>query len=167
METLAQRADAELGLPATALTDPEWRRLANYIAAEYAAGQATGPLILAGHSLGGDDQVRVAKLLNTRGVSVDLLVLIDPNAPPAIPPNVKRCVVIFKSRLSLDAVPIFRGVSARASAPDRTALTNVDLRTAHVGFKTNAIDHFNISQNPGVQDMVLAEIAQVCRPREH
>ena len=104
-------------------------------------------------------------MLHESDIPVDLMILIDPNLPLAIPPNVKRCVNIFKSAPLRDAVPVFRGVRVRAVDARRTRVENIDLRTADPGFDTAAISHFNIASIRAVQDMALAEIAKICPPK--
>jgi len=165
MDVIAQRVDADVGVEATSLANQEWERLASFIRAEHEAGRWSGPLILVGHSIGADDQVRVAKRLNEGNVPVDLLILIDPTVPGVIPFNVSHCVNIFKSHPVLDTVPAFRGIRVRAADPARTLIENIDLRTTEVEFDTRVINHFNITKIKGVQDMVLAEIAKTC-PRK-
>jgi hypothetical protein len=165
MDVIAQRVDAELGVQATSLANQEWTKLASFVRTEHESRRWSGPLILVGHSIGADDQVRVTKRLNAAHVPVDLLILIDPTDPPTIPPNVQHCVNIFKSQPVVDYVPIFRGVKVRAAEPNRTLVENIDLRTTKVEFDTRAINHFNIAKIKGVQDMVLAEIAKDC-PRK-
>ena len=161
IDVLAQRVKSELGVQATSLSDPEWRKIVRHVRSEHAAGRAREPLVLVGHSLGGDDQIRVAKMLNEANIPVDLMILIDANTPPSIPPNVRRCVNIYKSQPLRDALPVFRGVRVRAVDPGRTRVENIDLRTHEVGFETGAISHFNITNARAVQDMALAEIAKV------
>ena len=165
MDVIAQRVDSELGVQATSLANSEWPKLASFIRTEHDAGRWSGPLILVGHSIGADDQIRVAKRLNEWNVSVDLLILIDPTVPGLISPNVKHCVNIFKSHPGLDTVPAFRGVKVGSTDPARTLTENINLRTTEVEFDTGLINHFNITKIKGVQDMVLAEIVQAC-PRK-
>lgn len=162
MDVIATRAQSELGVHAISLGNPEWRKLATYIATEYHAGRLNEPLVLVGHSIGADDQVRVARALSGANVPVDLLLLIDPTIPPHIPPNVIRCVNLYKSHPVTDPVPAFRGVRVIADDPNRTLIENVNLRRTDVGFDTSAINHFNIAKVRGLQDMVLAEIAKAC-----
>jgi hypothetical protein len=166
MDVIAQRVDSELGVQATSLANPEWEKLASFVTTEYEAGRWSGPLILVGHSIGSDDQIRVAKRLNRANVPIDLLILIDPTVPPVIPPNVRHCVNIFKSHPGLDTVPAFRGIKVRAADPARTLVENINLRTTKVEFDTRVINHFNIAKIKGVQDMVLAEIARACPPKK-
>jgi surfactin synthase thioesterase subunit len=151
---------------ATSFANPEWEKLASFVRTEHEAGRWSGPLILVGHSIGSDDQIRVAKRLNRANVPVDLLILIDPTVPPVIPPNVRHCVNIFKSHPGLDTVPAFRGIKVRAADPARTLVENINLRTTKVEFDTRVINHFNIAKIKGVQDMVLAEIARACPPKK-
>ena len=165
MDVIVQRIDAELGVQATSLGNQEWQKLASFVRTEHEAGRWSGPLILVGHSIGADDQVRVAKRLNQENVPVDLLILIDPTVPPVIPPNVRHCVNIFKSHPGLDTIPAFRGIKVRAADPARTLVENTNLRRTKVEFDTRVINHFNIAKIKGVQDMVLAEIAKAC-PRK-
>ena len=165
MDVVAQRATSELGVHAISVSNPEWRKSAAYVITEYTAGRWSGPLVLIGHSIGCDDQIRVAKLLNARGISVELLILLEANTPPVIPPNVKRCVNIFKSKPVLDIVPVFRGVKVRAEDPSHTRVENIDMRKTDLGFDTRPVNHVNIAKIKGIQDMVLAEIAKTC-PRK-
>jgi hypothetical protein len=162
MDAIAQRVEKELGVHATSLANQEWRKLVVYLTAEHNAGRWYGPLVLVGHSYGCDDQVRVSRQLNEKGIAVDLLLLVDPTTPGSIPPNVKRCVDIYKSHPGTDALPFFRGIKVEAADPSRTLITNIDLRRTDVGFATGMIDHFNIAKVSGVQDMVLAEIKKTC-----
>ena len=165
MDVIAQRVDSELGVEATSLANSEWQKLTSFVRREHEAGRWSGPLILVGHSIGADDQIRVAKRLNEGSIPIDLLILIDPTDPPTIPPNVRHCVNIFKSQPVVDYAPIFRGIKVRIVDPTQTLIENIDLRRTEVGFDTRVINHFNIAKIKGVQDMVLTEIAKAC-PRK-
>lgn len=165
MDVIAGRLQNEVGVHATSLANQEWKTLAAYIVAEHKAGRWSEPLVLVGHSYGCDDQVRVSKRLHENGISVDLLVLVDPTTPGSVPSNVKRCVDIYKSHPGTDVLPFFRGIRVKAADSSRTQVTNIDLRLTDVGFSTAIIDHFNIAKIPGVQDMVLAEVRKTCLPR--
>src|SRR5262249_31749015 len=148
------------------LANQEWTKLAWFVRAEHESGRWSGPLILVGHSIGADDQIRVAEQLNQGSIPVDLLILIDPTDPPTVPSNVRRCINIFKSQPMVDYVPIFRGIKVHATDPTKTRIENIDLRLTKVEFDTHVINHFNIAKSEGVQDMVLAEIAKACPPRK-
>lgn len=164
IDAIAQRAASQLDVQAVSSSYSEWRNLAREIIRERAPGEQ-GALILIGHSFGGDCQIRIAKLLNEANIKVDLMFLIDPNSPRPLPPNVHRCINIYKSNPRRDSLPFFRGVSVRARDPSRTEVQNIDLRTSDLGFETAAIDHFNITDVKAIQDAALAEIAKLCRRR--
>ena len=164
MDTITVRSEREIGIRTTTLSDPDWDALSHYLIAQYKAEQLPRPLILIGHSLGADDQIHVAEMLHRQGISVDLLILVDPDAPVPIPANVKRCVDIYKSHPATDILPVFRGTKARAVDPSKTDLVNINVRTAGLGFSVDDVNHITIDKKPEVQEMVLAEIKKTCFP---
>jgi hypothetical protein len=92
---------------------------------------------------------------------VDLLVLIDPVTPPAVPNNVKRVYCVYMSHPLTDWYPAWRGVPA--SVEDKsTPITNIDLRTTDVGFDVSGITHPNIEKSEGVHNMVMEQIKMAC-----
>ena len=162
MDQLAQQVNKEVA--AVSVADEEWLRLQGFLKEEKKAGRLNGPLVLVGHSWGADDQIRVAEDLKQAGITVDLLLVVDPVTPPAIPDNIKKVVCIYKSHPASDSIPFWRGVPIdpkTAKAP----VTNINLREAPVGFDTTLIDHVNIEKSEGVHQMVLAEIRKVCPER--
>jgi hypothetical protein len=165
MDVLADEIDTQGGTPAVSVADEEWRRLKGWLIEEHNAGQIHEPLVLLGHSWGADDMIRVCDELKQEHISVDLLVLIDPVTPSPVPANVKRVYCIFKSHPVTDGVPFWRGVSAAVADPHVTSITNIDLRTANVGFDTSVIDHINIEKSAGVHQMVMDQIKLVCPTR--
>jgi pimeloyl-ACP methyl ester carboxylesterase len=162
MDSLASEIDTEVGAPAVSVADEEWHRLKNWIVQHHKKGEINEPLVLLGHSWGADDVIRVAEYLQSNDIQVDLLVLIDPVTPPAIPTNVKRAYCVYKSHPVTDAMPFWRGVSAYVADPAVTPLVNIDLRTTDVGFDTSAVDHINIEKSAGVHQMVMDEIRKTC-----
>jgi hypothetical protein len=162
MDTLAEKVDKEVA--AVSVADEEWRRLKGFLINERKAGRLNEPLVLVGHSYGADDQIRVASELKEAGITVDLLLVVDPVTPPAISDNVKRVVCIYKSHPETDSIPAWRGVPIDPTTC-KAPLVNINLRTAPVGFDTKLIDHVNIEKSDGVHAMVLAEIRKVCPER--
>jgi pimeloyl-ACP methyl ester carboxylesterase len=165
MDALADEIDKQVGAPAVSVADEEWRRLKGWLIQEHDKGQIQEPLVLLGHSWGADDMIRVSEELKAQHISVDLLVLIDPVTPPPVPSNVKRVYCIYKSHPVSDVMPFWRGVPATVADPKATPIQNIDLRTANVGFKTDAIDHINIEKSPDVHRMVMDQIRLVCPTR--
>ena len=165
MMSLADRIDQKEGITAVSTADMEYPRLQEWLVSQYKKGTMTEPLVLLGHSWGADDMVRVSERLKQEGITVDLLVLIDPVTPPAAPTNVKRVYCVYKSHPETDAFPFWRGVAASVVDPKATTLENIDLRTAKVDFDTTNITHPYVDKIEGVHDMCIAEIKKVCPPR--
>lgn len=163
MDALAAKVDKEV--PSVSVADEEWRRLKGFIINENKAGRLNKPLILVGHSWGADDSIRIAEALKTEGITVDLLITIDPVTPPDVPDNVLRVYNIYKSHPGTDALPFWRGVPIDPKTT-KCPLTNIDLRTAKVGFETESIDHINIEKSDGVHEMVMEQVRQVCEMRD-
>src|SRR4030095_2924849 len=65
------------GIKADAIGHLEWKATAAKIASDRAAG-ATGPLVLIGHSQGGNNVIDMARELEKQSIPVDLLVTIAP-----------------------------------------------------------------------------------------
>lgn len=122
-------------------------RIADDLAAAAAAGR---PVVLIGYSQGGFQAVKVARLLQRRGIAVDLMVMAASGGmgrwwPPQwgmsdlrrIPANVRRCLNYFAEgdRLGSD-LPLARNL-AHASA----AGTDVENHCYQV---TDGVDHISI-----------------------
>ena len=162
MDALAEEIDRQVGAPSVSVADEEWLRLQGWLIEQHKKGEIQEPLVLLGHSWGADDMIRVCQQLKDQGISVDLLVLLDPVTPPLVPTNVKRVYCVYKSHPATDAVPFWRGVPAAVKDPKITPIVNIDLRLANVGFDTDLIDHINIEKSPGVHKMVMDEIKKTC-----
>jgi hypothetical protein len=120
-----------------------WTTAVSEILRDRAAGK-TGPLILVGHSQGGNDAIEIARALQTSHVPVDLVVTLAPYMPKPVPANVGRAINYYQgggwgSPLTPDAG--FRG-----------KLSNFDL----AGDPT--IFHFNIDKSDRIQADILREI---------
>jgi hypothetical protein len=166
MMTLSDRLNTQVGVTSMSVADMEYSKLQDWLVAQYKQGKMNEPLVLLGHSWGADDMIRVSKKLQENGITVDLLVLIDPVTPPAVTPNVKRVYCVYKSHPATDWYPAWRGVAATVEDPAATSLVNIDLRTApNLGFDTTEISHPYIDKFEGVHDMAIKEIEKVCPPR--
>ena len=111
------------------------------------------PIILVGHSLGANEQIKVARNLNKAGIPVALLITIDAVSQTLVPPNVKEAVNFYKSGY----VPMFSGLKLRAVDPRKTQIENIDAAT----LKNVGVNHFTIDKNPIVQKMILEKIRKV------
>lgn len=113
------------------------------------------PIILVGHSLGANEQIKVARNLNKLGIPVDLLVTVDAVSQTIVPPNVKYALNVYKPGY----VPMFSGLRLRAVDPQATHIENINMATMQ-GVKVN---HFTIDKDDVVQNRILAQIEQVLR----
>ena len=127
------------------------------IAQQYARGELQGPLVLIGHSLGGDLLPGLAQQLDAAGQQVDLMVMIDSTNPSDAPRNVRRCVNMYQSNFSPTWFRVFRGVPIRAVHAD-TQLVNVDIRQLPERDEAAKLNHFNIEASTWIHDMVIREV---------
>jgi thioesterase domain-containing protein len=138
------------GVTASAHKHSDWRELADEAIKLYKSDPERWPIILVGHSNGGDNIINMAYRLQNAGVPVALAVGFDPtrfNRP--VPKNVRRFINLYQSTNLLgggfvEAVPGFRG-----------QLVNVNLRNHP------EIGHMNMDKSRRLQEEVVAKVLQV------
>jgi pimeloyl-ACP methyl ester carboxylesterase len=129
-----------------------WARAANHVSAASFADDAIrayrakpGPVVLIGHSLGGDATVEVADKLKAAGVPVALLISYGPANSQSVPSNVARAINYYQSNSAWNATfrpgPGFKG-----------SLRNIDLA------KDPAIDHLTIEKDDRLHATAIAAI---------
>lgn len=111
------------------------------------------PIILMGHSLGANEQIKVARNLNAAGIPVDLLVTVDAVSQTIVPPNVKRVLNVYKPGY----VPMFSGLKLKAVDPKATVIENVNVDN----LKNMSVNHFTIDKDKVVQAMIFDEVKKV------
>jgi hypothetical protein len=121
--------------------------LSRFIVKNYGSKALPGPIVLAGHSLGANEQIKVAQNLAKKNIPVALLITIDAVSPLEVPPNVKRVLNIYKPSF----VPMFSGLRVKAIDPSRTKIENVDVTS----LERIAVNHFTIDKNVEVQQLML------------
>jgi hypothetical protein len=127
--------------------------VSRFIIREYYQQKHPRPIILVGHSLGANEQIKVARNLNDAGVPVALLVTVDAVSQTIIPPNVQYVLNIYKPGF----VPMFSGLRLRAVDPEKTHIENVNIVT----LKGAQVNHFTIDKDPLVQEIILKQIKKV------
>lgn len=113
------------------------------------------PIILIGHSLGANEQIKVARNLERAGIPVDLLITVDAVSQTIIPPNVKHAMNFYKPGF----VPMFSGLRLRAVNPNTTQIDNINVNN----LKNVHVNHFTIDKDKTVQTMILDEVEKVLR----
>jgi hypothetical protein len=111
------------------------------------------PIILMGHSLGANEQIKVARNLNAAGIPVELLVTVDAVSQTIVPPNVKHVLNVYKPGF----VPMFSGLKLRAVDSSATKIVNINVND----LKGMSVNHFTIDKNKLVQAMILDEVKKV------
>ena len=129
--------------------------LSDYIIKRYTSKELKGPIILVGHSLGANDQIKVARNLARANIHVALLMTVDATSPLTVPPNVAQVVNIYYPA----NIPLFSGQQVRAMNPKYTHVENFDVTK---GENIN-VNHFNIESNPSIQKMMLEKILTILK----
>lgn len=119
---------------------------------QYGRPGLRGPIVLVGHSLGANDQIKVAQTLNRAGIPVELLMTVDAVSPIRVPPNVKKVLNIYKPSF----VPMFSGQRIIAENAAVTRIENLNVDTVS-GLSVN---HFTIEKNAAIQKLMLDAVLQ-------
>ena len=131
------------GIKAEPIGHLEWKAAAEKIASDRAAG-ATGPLVLVGHSQGGNNVVDMARELEKQSIRVDLIVTIAPWLQEPVPANVVRAINYYQSPgwgSPLTPAPGFKG-----------EISNINVAN------DLGILHINIDKDARVQAAILSAI---------
>ena len=140
MDSLAQEIQRR-GIYATVHNYSEWQSLADHAAAAYRAGKE-GPIIIIGHSLGGDAVMEMSAYLGRKGIPVALAIPFDAKQSYAAPSNVGRVLNLTHQGYGyMSRGPGFQG-----------SLANVDVS------RDSSIDHLNIDKSPRLHGQVLAAV---------
>lgn len=128
--------------------------LSDYIAEQYSHG-LNGPIILVGHSLGANDQIKVAQRLARKNIPVALLITVDAVAPLRVPANVKEVLNIYKPGY----VPMFSGIKIKADDPKKTKVANMNVNDWEVH-----VNHFTIDKHDAVQKLMIERVLATLAP---
>ena len=124
--------------------------LADYIVKHYGSKELPGPIVLVGHSLGANEQIKVARILARAHIPVALIITVDAVSPLEVSPNVKYVLNVYKPSF----VPMFSGLRVKAIDPTKTKIDNVDVDT----IKEIGVNHFTIDKHSLVQKMMIDKI---------
>jgi len=127
-----------------------YNAFADEIISKYKSGEERGPVLLAGHSLGGDSVIAIAEKLKAAGITVPIAFSLDPSRLAGnVPSNVELFINIYQSFNPIG------GGEISAAADFRGRLINVDLR------QHNELVHINLDKTAAIQDIVADKIAAV------
>jgi hypothetical protein len=133
MDSLADRI-RHAGIPASVQTYLTWRGAVEQAIADYRRDPA--PIILIGHSMGGDSALALAERLNSESIPVSLLVTYDPSRiADDVPPNVERYINIFQSSNIMGGGNVvqgsrFHGHYASFNLKDHSEIIHINIEKA-------------------------------------
>ncbi len=136
MDDIAARMRAK-GFDAISYNHSNWQAYADDIIARSKSGKVSYPIIIMGHSLGGNAAPQMANYLVDRGIKVDLVVAFDPTEHQIVGPNVKTVINYHlpNGRNTFDKGRGFNG-----------SLQNVNVSDIA------GIEHTNVEKNNGLQN---------------
>ena len=127
-----------------------WRGPADEAIARYKSETRKSPIIVAGHSAGGDASIRFAERLKEANVPVSLIVSFDPTRfGGRVPPNVDRFINVWSS------TNFFGGGNLVPDSSFHGHYASVDLR------RYWNVLHVNLVRIDGLQDRVIAKMVQI------
>jgi len=132
-----------------------WQVWADDIIARDKRGQVSYPVIIMGHSLGGNASVQMARYLGDAGVKVAYVVAFDPTITTEPGPNVAEVVNYYipNGRKGKDNNIVVAGAGFTGS------LANVDMTPA------SEINHFNVEKSPELQVRVITKSMSLMKAR--
>jgi hypothetical protein len=147
MDSLADRI-RRTGVAASVQTYLTWRGAAEQAVADYRRDPA--PIILIGHSMGGDSALALAERLNSENIPVSLLVTYDPSRiADDVPPNVERYINIFQSSNIMGGGNVVQGSRFHGH------YASFNLKNH------NEIIHINIEKAEQIQEQLANKILQL------
>jgi pimeloyl-ACP methyl ester carboxylesterase len=149
LDHLASKVKAS-GISAEVHNFTDWYEPAERAIKRYRSETSPTPIILVGHSMGGDMSLAFAEHLRQAGVPVSLVITFDPTRRAGrVPANVDRYINIYGS------MNFFGGGDVRPAADFHGHFATVDLKDYW-----NVL-HVNMVKIRGLQDAVIAKIVQV------
>lgn len=113
------------------------------------------PIVLVGHSYGADDVIKIASQLEMWGITVDLLVTLDPVLPAPIPKNVRHSVNLYCAKGFMGFVPIWRGVPVYGENGNLVGnVENIDVRN-RPDIAEPGVSHGTIDDSPLIHQHIL------------
>jgi pimeloyl-ACP methyl ester carboxylesterase len=121
-----------------------WSSLSDKVIAEYRKNRKTAPIIIVGHSLGGNAALLMADKLGRAGVPVRLLVIFDATDATPVPANVAEAINYYYPGGRGDALvpgPGFKGRIRNDNLKDLPTLK-----------------HMNVDESPALHKRVVSRV---------
>jgi len=132
------------GVNAKSLSNGQWSGVAKDIIKRNQSGRVSFPIIIAGHSVGGQEAPQFSDMLARAGIPVALVIGVDPGwaAPPPFTAGSPRVVNFWIGGST-------RGNPYRSTGGFKGTIQNVDIRSF-----SNA-DHVQIDKAPEIQARII------------
>jgi len=147
MDTLAGRMRAR-GFDAISYNHGDWQRYADDIIARQKAGEVSFPIVIMGHSLGGNAAPQMANYLAARGIKTKLIVAFDPTEPQVVGKGIGDVVNYY--------LPNGRNTISKASG-FAGSLKNITV--THLP----GIEHTNVEKNTRLQNQSIDHTMRISR----
>jgi hypothetical protein len=138
------------GVYAISTSYSNWREIADEIVRRSARGQVSYPVVIMGHSLGGNDAPKMATYLGKRGVRVAYVVAFDPTEPSYVGKNIGKVVNYY---LPSDNNRIFRGAGFTGTL-DNINVTAMD------------VTHTTVEKSLSLQSRAISNVMSLTKPRK-
>lgn len=125
-----------------------------------------GPLVIIGHSMGGRACLHISRYLQSYGIPVKLVVIVDANPWVTVPDNVERCVNLYVTNPFgvFHGSPVY-GAAANTEPPNASSrVVNIDVTKVPRPAWAEEVNHFDIDNSPWMRQVILNEIAQAYQP---
>jgi LysM domain len=147
MDKLADRIK-RAGIPSSVDTYLMWRPVVAQAIRDYRRDPQ--PIILIGHSMGGDSALAFAETLNAENIPVSLLITYDPSRiADDVPPNVERYINIFQSTNMMGGGNVVQGQRFHGH------YASYNLKDH------NEIIHINIEKTDRIQEQLVAKVKEL------
>jgi LysM domain len=147
MDKLAERIK-RTGIPASVDTYLMWRPVVAQAIRDYRRDPQ--PIVLIGHSMGGDAALAFAETLNAENIPVSLLITYDPSRiADDVPPNVERYVNIFQSSNFMGGGNVVQGQRFHGH------YASYNLKDH------NEIIHINIEKADRIQEQLVTKVKEI------
>ena len=149
MDTLAGRMRAR-GFDAISYNHGDWQRYADDIITRNKIGKVSYPIIIMGHSLGGNAAPQMANYLAARGIKTRLIVAFDPTEPQVVGKGIGDVVNYY--------LPNGRNTFARTRGFSGS-LKNITV--THLP----GIEHTNVEKNTRLQNQSINHAMRITKKK--
>lgn len=151
MDALAAKFEAQ-GVKVILENHSRWKELANAAIADYKANKDVAPIIIIGHSLGGDAALVMSNWIVQNGVPVRLIVVFDAVAQThPVRSGVQEVINYYKP---LSGIRHY-GQKVEGSSRYNGTIINIDLS------EDRSIGHLNIDKQEQFQNEILAKVLTI------